>query len=118
MQARELNFGSLSEYNTTGKSTKIRNQFANGEVDFVLYTERFHYFRRLKIKGVHHVIFYSPPEFAHFYPEVVGMIEDKVDLVSCTLLFSVFDMAEMERVVGTSRVRKLMTAPTDMAVFC
>ena len=36
----------------------------------MLFTERFHFFNRYAIRGIQKIIFYSPPQFPHFYPEV------------------------------------------------
>jgi U3 small nucleolar RNA-associated protein 25 len=48
---RDMNFGALSEYNSRSKTSKVRAEFVAGSIDIVLYTERFHFFRRLRIKG-------------------------------------------------------------------
>ncbi len=49
--SRDMNAGAMSEYNKAGKTAKIRQEFAAGTMEMALYTERFHFFRRLRIKG-------------------------------------------------------------------
>ena len=128
-------FGALSEYNQRGKTAKIRNGFKDGKIGLVLYSERFHFFRRLKIRGIAHVVFYAPPSRPDFYAELVQMIDDPssgsasqsssaaaaaaaaANDASATTLFSVFDVRPIERIVGSSRHRKLLTSPNDTSVF-
>lgn len=66
--------------------TRGRALLANGKKEWMLYTERLHFYRRLKLKSVGHVIFYQLPHWAGFYPELLNPMEG-VD-TSCTVLFS------------------------------
>ena len=105
----------------------------------MLYTERAHFFNRFRIGGVRHVVFYGVPSYAHFFPELVNLIDNdsgggggsssgtkKRSLLAdknsdtgkrqVTVLFSRFDLPRLERVVGRSRARRLVHTD-DKKVF-
>merc|ERR1712048_180733 len=117
MKEKDLNFGLLSEYNQRGRTAKVRNGFRDGKLDMVLYSERMHFFRRLRIQGIRHLIFYAPPQSQLFYSEMVRTIMTDND-VTCTLLFCVYDTVSLQRIVGSTRHTKLLTTPHDTSVFC
>lgn len=47
--AQNYNFTSLSEYCSPSDISRARTAFFNGEIDFLLVTERFHFFRRFQL---------------------------------------------------------------------
>lgn len=49
--------------------------FFHGDAEFLLYTERYHFFNRIRIKGIRHLIFYQPPNFPHFYYEMCNLMQ-------------------------------------------
>lgn len=49
--------------------------FFHGDAQFLLYTERYHFFNRIRIKGIRHLIFYQPPNFPHFYYELCNLMQ-------------------------------------------
>jgi len=57
------------------KVARSRARFFRGDRDLLLYTGRAHFFNRYCIRGIHHLIFYSLPEFPQFYPEMVNLLE-------------------------------------------
>lgn len=54
---------------------RARDMFFHGDAHFVLYTERYHFFNRIRIKGIRHIIFYQPPNFPHFYYEMCNLMQ-------------------------------------------
>lgn len=54
---------------------RSRARFFRGDRDLLLYTGRAHFFNRYCIRGIHHLIFYSLPEYPQFYPEMVNLLE-------------------------------------------
>jgi hypothetical protein len=73
--------------------------------------------------GVQHVIFYAPAENSQYYSEIVSMATHGASNAasvtgSSTLLFSIFDSLALERIAGSLRSRKLLTAASDVSVFC
>lgn len=59
------------------KVAQARDMFFHNEVNYMLYSERFHFFMRRKIRGIRHLIFYQLPTFPHFYSEMCNLIQVK-----------------------------------------
>lgn len=66
----DVDFVQCCEYTKSNQVVRNRAYFANGTRDFMLYTERFHFFHRYVIKGIKKIVFYSLPSYPEFYPEV------------------------------------------------
>ena len=49
--------------------------FFHGKRHILLYTERFHFFRRYRIKGIRHVIFYGLPLYPQIYSEIMNLMQ-------------------------------------------
>ncbi|KAJ1922445.1 rRNA-binding ribosome biosynthesis protein utp25 [Tieghemiomyces parasiticus] len=64
----------LSEYSSPSDMARARTTFFNGQKNLLVFTERFHYFRRYRLRGIKHLVFYSLPDHAHYYPEVVNFM--------------------------------------------
>ncbi|KAI9287888.1 hypothetical protein BC943DRAFT_319045 [Umbelopsis sp. AD052] len=114
----------ICEYTPTPQVSKARSDFFHGRASFVLYTERFHFFRRYNIRGAYHVIFYGLPDHPQFYTEIVNYLALKADAssaeeatFSCSALFSRYDMLKLERIVGTDRARKMCSSGKNLFVF-
>lgn len=93
-------------------------------------TERFHFYRRYRIRGARTVVWYQPPEHAQFYSETLetpflpsknaGEEEEaEVDEgeVSARVLWSRFDKLRMERVVGVANWRRMIGSGEGRAEF-
>ncbi len=94
----------------------------------MLVTERFHFFRRYQLRGVRQIVFYALPEHPQFYAEFVNMLNDGGAAASesgglsgaaatCVVLFSKFDALQLERVVGSVRAQKMLTADKHTHMF-
>jgi U3 small nucleolar RNA-associated protein 25 len=109
-----LSFGAISEYTPVRDVARTRSHFRTGRHSVLLYSERAHHFRRYKLKGVERVIFYSLPENPIFWSEVAeSLMPDFAQRTdrsrgSVRALFSRWDVLKLERIVGTSRVRKMV----------
>lgn len=113
-----LSYTTLTEYSSNREVSRAREAFFSGKRDFLLVTERFHFYRRYKIRGAHTVVFYAPPEHAAYYPEFVNAALDRrsddeggVDPadVSATVLYSKYDLLRLERIVGERQARQMVT---------
>lgn len=112
-------FACLSEYEEGGAITGARSKFFNGHAKFLLVTERFHFYRRLKLRGIKHLIWYSLPDHPEYFKELaefVGDIHKKTEETSETsrapktdspILYTQFDVMKLERIVGTEMIDKL-----------
>ncbi|KAF9970800.1 hypothetical protein BGZ73_006419 [Actinomortierella ambigua] len=153
---------SICEYTTNANVSRARSSFYHGEASFLLYTERFHFFRRYNIRGAFHIVFYGLPEYPQFYPEMLNLLalpaapsgkkskssssmqaaggkkskiskkaqaeaavaheiasaglEDRP--MSCTALFTKYDLLKLQRIVGTERANAMCKQEgRDLFVF-
>ena len=103
----------INEYNKTSQNTKAREMFKQGEADYLLYTERAHFFRRFKLRGVKHVLFYGCPTFPHFYTEILALLTQAQGIEGAPqslLLLSRWDLIGLERVAGSERAKRMIKA--------
>ena len=42
---------------------KARDEFYHNEKHFMLYTERAHFYKRFRLKGIRHLVFFQPPMY-------------------------------------------------------
>lgn len=113
----KLSFTQICEYTEDNKVAKARQLFYFGARQFLLYTERCHFYHRYRIKGVRRVIFYEPPAYAKFYSEIVNMlipelqgkkfVDDPAQFMATTL-FSNHDTLQLGALIGYSNAVKLI----------
>jgi len=101
-------------YSKNQDISRARLSFFNATSAFLLISERFHFFRRYKIRGCRNIIFYAPPDHAQFYTEFLSFpfLDDDVESgdVTCRVLYSKYDKFRLERIVGSERVGELIQA--------
>lgn len=113
----KLSFTQICEYTEENKVAKARQLFYFGARQFLIYTERCHFYHRYKIKGIRRVVFYEPPIYGKFYTEIVNMlapelqgkkfVEDSERFVATTL-FSNHDTLQLGAIIGYSNAVKLI----------
>lgn len=111
LDSKEVEFVTCSEYSEDADITRARTRFFAGHSPILLTTERFHFFRRMRIRGARHVMFYGPPSVGGFYPELVNNLEESASKghpISVTALYTPFDAAALERVVGSERAARML----------
>lgn len=122
----DTSFVQICEYTKPGKVAKARHIFFYGGRQFLLITERFHFFNRYTIKGIRHLIFYEPPTFPHFYSELVNSMHmanqgsklaTDYSSMSVTVLFNKYDAHSLVGLVGSKTMSSLMHASTDVHMF-
>ncbi len=71
---------------------------------------------RYHLRGIHHLVFYSLPLYAEFYPELVNMLEEVGQMggVTCTVLYSRYELHMLSRIVGNVRACKMMEADDNV----
>ncbi|KAJ8770512.1 hypothetical protein K2173_018003 [Erythroxylum novogranatense] len=117
LKSQNASFCLLSEYTKPSDISRSRVWFFEGKRKIMLYTERAHFYHRYKIRGIRNLIIYSLPERKEFYPEVLNMLDGAHD-TDCTVLFSRFDQLRLERIVGSTSARRMITSEKNMFVFC
>ncbi|XP_053670111.1 U3 small nucleolar RNA-associated protein 25 homolog [Anopheles nili] len=122
----EISFTQICEYTTDAKIARARDMFHHGSKHFLLYSERAHFFRRHRIKGIRHLIMYGPPVFPQFYPEMVNLMakenQNRMDGVAAesmtvTVLYTRFNMQQLSEILGTKCAQTIMKAPRSVYRF-
>ncbi|KAG8770445.1 rRNA-binding ribosome biosynthesis protein utp25 [Ceratobasidium sp. 428] len=62
----------ISEYSTNQDISRARQAFFKGTKPILVMTERFHFFRRYKLRAIKHLTFYAPPDHAQFFTELLS----------------------------------------------
>ena len=92
-------------YSTNQDISRARQAFFKGEKSFLLVSERFHFYKRYKIRGSRNIIFFGPPDHPQYFTEFLSFpfLDDGVEAadVTCRVLFSKYDRMKLERIVGT-----------------
>ena len=103
----------ISEYSSPKETTKARAQFFNGHVKFLVTTERFHFYKRLRIRGIKKLFFYSLPECIDYFKEFVEMLRKSDAKVGrrfeLPILVTQLDRFRLERLVGSDKMRNLFS---------
>ncbi|KAF9557950.1 digestive organ expansion factor [Agrocybe pediades] len=107
-----VTFTVLSEYSTNQDISRARLSFFNGEKSFLLVSERFHFYKRYKIRGSRNIIFYGPPDHPQFFTEFLSFpfLDEGVEPsdVTCRVMFSKYDRFRLERIAGTQGAIELI----------
>ncbi|NXK78734.1 DIEXF factor, partial [Amazona guildingii] len=117
----ELNFTHICEYTKKAGVCRARRFFLKGEKQFLLFTERFHFYKRYTIKGIRNLIFYELPTYSHFYSEICNMMkatDNGVDATwTCTVLYSKYDAQKLAAVVGIERAAQMLQSKKNVHLF-
>ncbi|KAI9139410.1 digestive organ expansion factor [Paraphysoderma sedebokerense] len=125
LDENDWNFEAICEYSDSSEIARSRTLFFQNRTPILLYTERAHFFRRFKIRGIKNLVFYSLPTHADFYSEIVnfltlpgpdGEITSELEM-NVNVTFCKFDMMKLERVVGSKRCKKMMADPRGQFLF-
>jgi U3 small nucleolar RNA-associated protein 25 len=123
----DVSFAVNSEYIEPREAARARTLFADGRKRVLLLSERAHFYFRRRIKGAREICFYSLPEHAHYYPELVSYLAGSAatqqsstttvgHVAGVVAVFSKLDALKLERIVGTARCAK-MTATSEHPMF-
>ncbi|KAG6335257.1 hypothetical protein ID866_3832 [Astraeus odoratus] len=100
------------QYSSNQDISRARQAFFVGKKSFLLVSERFHFYRRYKIRGIRNIIFYSPPDHPQFFSEFLSypFLDDGVDPsdVSCRVLYCKYDKFRLERLLGSASSSRLL----------
>ncbi|XP_044743572.1 U3 small nucleolar RNA-associated protein 25 homolog [Chrysoperla carnea] len=120
----ELSFVQICEYSKEAKIARARDKFFHGEAHFMLYSERFHHFRRIRLKGIRHIIFYQPPSIPHFYSELCNFMVNsnqkrKLSLSDMTVsvVYCKYDVIYLNNIVGSDRATRMISSERNTYMF-
>ncbi|XP_015212880.2 U3 small nucleolar RNA-associated protein 25 homolog isoform X2 [Lepisosteus oculatus] len=121
LRKEEINFTSICEYSKKSEVSRARHFFQKGEKQFLLFTERFHFYKRYTIKGIHNLIFYALPTYPHFYSEVCNMLKassgGEEASWTCTVLYSRYDTQRLAMVAGAERAAQMLQSKKSVHLF-
>ena len=81
----------------------------------MLLTERRHFYHRVVQRHVKRLIMVRPPQFGHFYAELVNFIVTPTNSDVC-LFYTKDDRAQLEAIVGKGEAKRLLK--DDKPVHC
>lgn len=122
----EVNFTQICEYTKPNKMSRARTLFYHGGAHLLLYSERAHFFHRMRVKGVRHIVMYQPPMWHNFYPEMVNLMQEinqnpNDDVVknamSVTVLYTKYDLLQLSAIVGHENVAKMLSSKKQTHMF-
>lgn len=117
MKKEDCSFVQVCEYTDDRKVSRARDLFYHEKKQFLLFTERFHFYKRYSIRGIRNLIFYQLPVYAKFYSEICNMLEDQRDAASqltCSVIYSKFDALRLAAVVGSDKARTLLDSDKSL----
>nr|ACN10968.1 Digestive organ expansion factor [Salmo salar] len=121
MKKEEINFASICEYSTKSEVSRARHFFQKGDKQFILFTERFHFYKRYTIKGIQNLIFYGLPSYPHFYSEVCNMLQaggqGEEASWTCTALYSCYDAQRLAAITGAQRAAQMLQSQKPVHLF-
>ncbi|XP_001603443.2 digestive organ expansion factor homolog [Nasonia vitripennis] len=114
----DISFVQICEYTRDAKVARARDMFFHSDANFLLYTERFHFFRRIRVKGIRHIIFYAPPAFSHFYSEMCNLMQEAYQNpksgsssnMTVTTVYCKYDVLPLSAIVGSDRAGKMVSS--------
>ncbi|KAH8348392.1 hypothetical protein KR084_007032 [Drosophila pseudotakahashii] len=120
-----ISFVQINEYTKKEKISRARDIFFHSGASVLLYSERAHFFRRTRIKGIRNLIMYQPPNFPHFYSEMINlMLESNQnprdgfgEAMSVNILYTKYDLLSLSNVVGSENAVKLTSGKKDSYLF-
>jgi U3 small nucleolar RNA-associated protein 25 len=124
----KISFAAISEYSSNQEISAARTGFFKGKKSFLVITERFHFYRRYRLRGAKTIVFYALPEHADFYaefmaspflPSATGKQTIDIDEAEVTsrVAYSKFDYLKLERIVGTENAKRMITDDESKFTF-
>lgn len=112
----DISFVQICEYSKEGKVARARDMFYHGDAHFLLYTERHHFYNRIRVKGIRHLVFYQPPNFPHFYYEMSNLMQEinmnkKVGTMTnmtVSVIYTKYDALQLASIVGSESAAKML----------
>ncbi|KAH8089997.1 U3 snoRNA binding protein [Aureococcus anophagefferens] len=103
LRAKGAPFLAIHEYSRGSEVSRARSRFFHGEQRLLLYSGRAHCYHRYRVRGATNFVFVSPPDHAHFYPELLDLAKRADEPTRSLCLYTRFDALALERVLGATR---------------
>mmetsp|Transcript_3488 Transcript_3488/g.7246 ORF Transcript_3488/g.7246 Transcript_3488/m.7246 type:complete len:252 (+) Transcript_3488:3006-3761(+) len=102
----------ISEYTPKGERQRNIAMLASDRAKAILITERLLYFRKLKLPELEALCVYSLPQDPSIFSTLLGFMKGEA-----AVLFSKFDGLELQRIVGDTRVGRMIQSSNDLFTF-
>ncbi|XP_037820121.1 digestive organ expansion factor homolog [Lucilia sericata] len=124
-KAENISFVQICEYTKKEKMARARDMFFHSGAHFMLYSERSHFFKRTRIKGIRHIIMYQPPQWPHFYSEMINLMHSSnqnsrdglEDSMSITVLYTKYDCLQLNGILGSENATSLLESDKAVHVY-
>ncbi|XP_065069024.1 U3 small nucleolar RNA-associated protein 25 homolog [Rhopilema esculentum] len=111
----ELDFLQINEYSERSNISRARTKFTQKQCHFLLFTERFYFFYRYRIRGIRNIVFYQLPLYPVFFPEIINYMDAESSSNStCTVLYSKFDSNRLEAITGTQKCKQIIVSSKNI----
>jgi len=110
----DFTFTQCTEYLKENIIDRARMFFARNRRQIMLYTERYQFFNEPTIRGIKKILFYSLPTFPGHYPRMLNMLNDTG---ICLVLFSKYDIYQLQPLLGDKRCAKLLSSNKKNHLF-
>lgn len=115
----------FSFFKQDAKIDRARSMFFHSGAHFLLYSERAHFFRRTRIKGIRHLIMYQPPTWPNFYSELMNLMQEAnqnskdgiESSMSVTVLYTKYDMLQIAAIVGSTQANDIAQSSKSTHIF-
>ena len=124
-KSADLDCSEVSEYSRDKKIAEARDMFYHNEKHFLLYTERSHFYRRFRLKGIRHLIFYQPPTFGWMFSELCNLLQKSYQNprggtdsnMSISVLYTKYDVQRLSLSVGTDTAASILSSTKTVHVL-
>ncbi|KAL7673867.1 hypothetical protein ACOME3_000147 [Neoechinorhynchus agilis] len=112
----KFTFSILTEQCSSKDADRSRFRFFHNKTQFLLLTERYHFYRRHKIRGADQVVFYDLPNDPRFYADLCHMLDESATK-QCIAAFERRDVTKLVNVLGQCLTAKIICNNDDREVY-
>ena len=93
------------------------NDPENNEIMYLVITERYYFYKRIRCLGGERVLFYNLPTNQNFYYKILNWLDTKKQYESYALYCKNYDNFALQRIVGLQRMIKMLNNPSNVKIF-
>lgn len=98
----------ISEYTSKANRQRSISLWNSNASKAICITERLMYFRKLNLKQIGNLYFYSLPDFKEFYHQLVSCCQESL------AIFSRYDGFALQRIIGDLKADKILTSNSEI----
>ena len=105
------------EYTDVKSIASGRSHFYNGRIPILMYTERNHYFRRYRLKGIRHIVFYQAPLHSRYYADLLNQVNVEDGNTDVLMLYTRYDAIRLQGIISPKRTKSILKGSKEMHMF-